>query len=665
MKGRIRKLVLPSFLTVLLLVVLSFEIYLLRLSPEQIPTRFVVVSLFVVNVLALVTLVFFVVRSLFRLYLERHREVPGHRFKTKIVSIFVGLVMIPSALLFIAFSGVLESSIEKIFSKANRKALSQAVDTVKAFYDFEKQRLLSQLEDLAAGRTEKPLSGIEIRYLKIPEDNMPLVFKEAFEGKSSVQILSGKEGDLIVAAIPYRGGILTGVSKIPPEITKQVEQLLQYHEEYLQVGSIRRAVKANYFMFLGFLSLIIVFLALWTSMKISQEITAPIGELVEATNQVSRGNLKVKVKAKSSDELGILINSFNDMIEKLDRAYSEVSERNLLLEMILSNINSGVIFLSTEGVILTINKAGEAILGIDRESIVGKHYSKIVERLESDDLKRFISRLSSERITENSQDFDIKVNHRAMKIRARIIPLRDSNSESRTGFLVVFDDITDIVRAQQAVAWEEVARRLAHEIKNPLTPIKLATERLIRKWRNRDRDFEQVFEKSTKTIISEVDSLKNLIDSFQKFGKLPEIKRENCNIETLINEVIELYSAYRDVKFSSNFEGQAKEVSIDREEFKRVLINIIDNAVKAMEGRGEIEISVKIDSKLTVEVADTGPGIEDDLKEILFLPYFSKSKDGTGLGLAIAKKIIEGHGGYISVHKNSPKGTVFRIEVPL
>lgn len=665
MNERIRKYILPSFLTILLLIVLAFEIYLLRLSPEQIPTRFVIVSLFVINILAIVTLAFFVIRSIFRLYLEKHREVPGYRFRIKIVTIFVGLVLIPSALLFIAFSGVLESSIEKIFSKSNRKVLSHAVDTVKSFYDYEKNKLLVHLEDYSAGRISELPKDMEIKFFSKLNDDMPSSFREAFEGKKSTQIISSQEGDRVVAAVPYNGGILTASSKIPSEITKQVDELLQYHEEYLKMGSIRRAVKSNYFIFLVFLSLIIVFLALWTSLKISQEITTPIKELVEATNSVAQGNLKIKVNAKSSDEIGILINSFNEMIEKLDRAYSEISERNLLLEMILSNINSGVIFIGPDGRILTINRAGEEILKLSREEIKGKHYSEVVNNLESDDLKKFISKLSSERITEAVRDIDIKINGLLKKLRARIISVREPDSEQITGILVVFDDITDIVKAQQAIAWEEVARRLAHEIKNPLTPIKLATERLIKKWKNREEDFEKVFDKSTKTIISEVDSLKSLIDSFQRFGKLPEIKRENCNVEALIQEVVELYSGYRDIKIKMDLEGENRIFPLDREEFKRVLINIIDNAIKAMNSKGEISISVKIDNVLIIEIADSGPGVQDEIKEMLFLPYFSKSKEGTGLGLAIARKIINEHGGKISVLDNKPTGTIFRIEVPI
>ncbi len=664
MKKELKKYFFPIFLSLLLFIVLGFEIYLLRIPSEQIPTRFIIVSLFVINIISLVTLGFFVIRSIFRLYLEKHRAVPGYRFRMKIVTIFLGLVIIPSVLLFIAFSGVLESSIEKIFSKSNREIVSKAVNTVRAFYDFEKERLLKMLEDYSKGKIKNLPENIYIEKIEKPFKEMPEVYREAFDGKKSSQIISSHDRDLVLSAIPYREGIIVAKMEIPTEITKKVEELKIYHEEFLKMGFMRKAVKTNYLYFLGFLSLIIIFLALWASMKISQEITNPLRELVHATNRVAKGDLKVKILTKSSDEIGLLVNSFNQMIEKLDKAYIQLSERNILLERILSNIISGVIFVTTEGIILTINKAGEKILQLDKNDIENKPYDNLLNFIESDELKEFIKRISNERIYEIERDLNVKIRGQNKIIKARIVSLRESEEDRASGIMVVFDDITDIVKAQQALAWEEVARRLAHEIKNPLTPIKLATERLIKKWKNRDEDFDRIFQKSTQTIISEVESLKNLIDAFQRFGKLPEIKKDNLNPLRLIEEVVELYRGYRDIKINVITLTESRDVLLDYQEFKRVLINIIDNAIKAMNGKGEITISVKLNNNLYIEISDTGPGVEDEIKEKLFLPYFSRSKEGTGLGLAIARKIVTEHGGKIYVRDNKPSGTVFIIEVP-
>uniref|UniRef100_A0A7C4AIL6 histidine kinase n=1 Tax=Thermodesulfovibrio aggregans TaxID=86166 RepID=A0A7C4AIL6_9BACT len=664
MKEKIKKYFLPVFLSGLLFVVLGFEIYILKLPPEQIPTRFIIVSLFVINIISIITLGFFVIRSLFKLYLEKHREVPGYRFRIKIVTIFVGLVLIPSILLFIAFSGVLESSIDKIFSKSNREIVSNAASAVKAFYDLEKENLLNILEDYSKGKIKGLPQGITIKKIEKPFTGMPESVKEAFNRKKSAQVLSTKDADIIISAMPYKNGVIVAETRIPPHITKKVEQLKVHHEEFLKMGSLRKSAKSNYFMFLGFLSLIVVFLALWASLKISQEITTPIKELVQATNRVAEGDLKVKILSKSSDEIGILVNSFNEMIEKLDKAYMDLSERNVLLEKMLSNITSGVIFVSFDGRILTINRAGEEILQISKDKVENRHYEELLKFIESDELKEFVMRLSQERIYEIAKDLNIKIKGITKMIKARIVSLRESDKHRATGFLVIFDDITDIVKAQQSAAWEEVAKRLAHEIKNPLTPIKLATERLIKKWKNKDEDFSRVFEKSTETIIREVQSLKNLIEAFQKLGKLPELKKESLNPLNVIEDVIELYKGYRDVKINLAVKSEIRPVFLDPQEFKRVLINIIDNAIKAMNAKGEITVSVKLNNNLVVEIADTGSGMDEETKQQLFLPYFSRNKDGTGLGLAIARKIITEHGGKISVMDNEPNGTIFRIEVP-
>ncbi|MGC8937616.1 MAG: sensor histidine kinase, partial [Thermodesulfovibrio sp.] len=533
------------------------------------------------------------------------------------------------------------------------------------FYDFEKEKLLKITEDYEKGKIGSLPSYVSVERLKTPNKDMPEVAKDAFKGKKSAQVISSSDGDIIVAALPHKQGILIAKMKIPLYVTKKVEEVKAHYEEYLKMGSMRKAVKSNYFMFLGFLSLIIVFLALWASLKISQEITNPLKELVQATERVSKGDLKVKILTKSSDEIGILVNSFNEMIAKLDKAYFDLSERNILLERMFSNITSGIIFIGQGGKIFKINKAGEEILQIPGNKIEGKHYAEILEFIESDELKEFIKKLSEERIYEISKDLNIKIKGKNKIIRSRFISLRESQESEATGILVVFDDITDIVKAQQAIAWEEVARRLAHEIKNPLTPIKLATERLIKKWKNKEEDFGRVFEKSTQTIISGVESLKNLIDAFQKLGKLPDIKKESVNPLNLIEDVIELYKGYKDVRINLVLCDEIKHVLLDPEQFKRVLINIIDNAIKAMNGKGEITISVKLNNNLEIEVADTGPGVDDEIKEKLFLPYFSKNKEGTGLGLAIARKIVNEHGGNIHVMDNKPHGTIFKIEVPV
>ena len=209
---------------------------------------------------------------------------------------------------------------------------------------------------------------------------------------------------------------------------------------------------------------------------------------------------------------------------------------------------------------------------------------------------------------------------------------------------------------------------MAHEIKNPLTPIQLSTEHMIKKWKSGDEDFDKVFERSTKAIIKEVESLKNLVNDFSRFGKMPEIKKAPLRISAIIAEVIDLYKDYKDVQLAMSLKGEETPVELDAEQFKRVLINLVGNAIQAMQNQGKIDFSIEHDmpsNRVRIDIADNGPGIREEDKEKLFLPYFSTKKDGTGLGLAIASKVVTEHRGYIRIRDNSPRGTIFSIELPI
>jgi two-component system nitrogen regulation sensor histidine kinase NtrY len=263
---------------------------------------------------------------------------------------------------------------------------------------------------------------------------------------------------------------------------------------------------------------------------------------------------------------------------------------------------------------------------------------------------------------------EVKVNPGSgpMTFRVTITGIRESYSASALGMLVVFDDLTDIIMAQKSVAWQEVARRITHEIKNPLTPIKLSAERLIRKWQNKDKDFDTVFEKSTRTIISEVDGLRRLVDIFSKYGRMPEIAKAPADLLDLVDAVMNLYKGYWEIRMHLVSTEDLPKLVIDSEQIRRALINVIDNAIEAMKQVGEITISlVRTASHVSISIADTGPGITDEEKEQLFLPHFSKRKGGTGLGLAIASKIVHDHGGRIVVRDNHPKGAIFTMEIPV
>jgi len=670
-----------AIIALLLLIIISafwVELYYIKLESASFLTKLTVLILLNLTIIALLTLMFFVAKNLVRLYLERRSRILGYRFKTKLVVILVGLTLIPATILFIVASGLLTNYIDRWFAPYLRRPLDSSVVIAKAFYELEKQRALDLAKRLPADKTPAGTYSV-MRLTGIPKNATETV-RSAFEGKEGVEVISEENGDRVRAVVPeYRNGRQTGVvvveSVIPKKITENVENIKTAYEQYLTLESWRVPIKINYLLILGFLTLIVIFLALWIALRISKGITDPIQNLAQATEQVAAGNLDVAVDLHQhqSDEIGLLVNSFNHMVkelkegkESLQSAYIESDRQRLFMKNILDNINSGVIMLDIDGKILMINGAACSILNIEPEAVTYKSYRDLMSLIISEELENLIKGIEGREFRWIDKEVKVAIGNRQAILRVFIKGLKDP--QKYIGLLVVFDDLTNIIKAQKAVAWQEVARRIAHEIKNPLTPIKLSTERMVKKWETKESDFDQVFERSTKTIIKEVEGLKRLVDEFSRFSKMPEIKKMQSHLPTIIDEVVNLYKGYKGIEVNVLLPGECPLIEVDEEQFKRVMINIFDNAVHAISNKGKIDVKLRFDlasNMAFIDIADNGPGIRDEDKERLFLPYFSTKKEGTGLGLAIANRIIAEHRGYIRVRDNEPKGTIFTMEIPI
>ncbi|HMK49521.1 MAG TPA: ATP-binding protein, partial [Thermodesulfovibrionales bacterium] len=300
------------------------------------------------------------------------------------------------------------------------------------------------------------------------------------------------------------------------------------------------------------------------------------------------------------------------------------------------------------------------------EEVIHKNYTELLSRIDSLEIRTLVEGIEGQEFKPVKKQVRTIIGGRTVILFIFITSLRDL--QKYIGLLVVFDDVTDIIEAQKALTWQDAARKIAHEIKNPLTPIKLSTERIMKKWDQKDHDFEHAFRQATKTIIREVDSLKKLVDEFSKYGKMPEIRKTPANVPALIDEVVHLYKAHKNIEVHVSVPDDPQAVDLDAEQFKRVLINIFENAVQAMNFKGRIDVTLAFDipsNRVIIEISDTGPGIKSEDKDKLFHPNFSTKKEGTGLGLAIARRIIKEHGGKIGVRDNKPSGTIFMIEVPL
>lgn len=674
-----KRLRLPLVISsVILLIISVFWVELHYMSLKTVPffTKVVLFVLLNLNIVALLVLMFFVGKTLFRVYLERKQKVPGYRFKTKLVAVLVVLTLIPSAFLFIVTSGVVTNYLDRWFDPQIKQPLDLSVGIARSAYDMQRQQTLLLAQAIASG-AEAP-EQFTLQRLSTPPDNASETVRAGFEGKADAEIISGKKSDLVRAVAPvYRGGRQTGIivleSAISQDLRRNAEAINKTYQNYIALESWKTPIKTNYLLVLGFFTLLTIFMALWVALKISSGITDPIRELALATVQVARGDLETAIHTEREDEIGLLVGSFNKMVkelkdnkESLQKTLTESDGRRLIIENILENINSGVIFLDQASTIVAMNSAASRILNVAPEDMINRNYSVLLSMLESDELKSIVKSIRVNEFRGIERELRVTSGERRILLRVFITTLR--SGENFLGTLAVFDDLTEIVRAQKALAWEEVARRIAHEIKNPLTPIKLSTDRMIKKWQNRDQDFGAVFERSTMTIIKEVESLKRLVNEFSRFGKMPEIKKTPVLISNVIEGVVNLYGDYKEMAIKILRPENEPPVELDAEQFKRVIINIVDNAIQAMQNKGSITISISHDmyaNRICVDIADNGPGIREEDKEKLFLPYFSTKKDGTGLGLAIAGRVITEHRGYIRIKDNKPTGTIFTIELPV
>jgi len=667
------------FMIFMVLSALVFEYRYLRVETDVV-TKLIIIFLFNFTLLSLFILFFFVSKNLMRLWIEQRKRVAGLSFKTRIVAIFVALTLLPSILLFIISSGIVTSYIDRWFDPQFRGPLEDSLELARAFYDNERERTINKARSVIRGEVLR--DNITVHVLTALPENPSETVINAFRGEEGTEVITREDGDIIRAVIPE---ILHGTvnrvfiaeSIVPSGVVEKIDEIRLAQERYFALSKLETPLKINYLIILTFFTSLIVFMALWVSLKISRGITEPIEVLAHATEDIAAGNLDIGIDIVRSDEIGTLVASFNKMVhelkenkQSLEYAYFDSNRRRVCMENILENIDSGVISLDNEGKILTINSAACTILGIDTSTIFESDldYKFILSHIDSDEFRKFIEGINFTDLKTLKEQMTVTISGRKLIIRILITQLRLPDGQP-IGMLVVFDDLTEVIRAQQALTWQEVARRIAHEIKNPLTPIRLSAERLLRKWTNRSGDMDATIEKSTKAIIREVEGLRKLVDEFSRFGKMPEIRKEDVNILALINEVTDLYKNHKSVKITIDAPDNLPPVGLDPQQFKRVMMNLFENAITAMDGNGSIEITIdemdERDNILVMEISDTGTGIDDTDKDRLFLPYFSTKRDGTGLGLAISHRIIAEHGGTISVADNVPRGSTFIIKLPV
>ena len=500
----------------------------------------------------------------------------------------------------------------------------------------------------------------------------PVAAGELIRGVSSIRIdgADAGQGALIVSLL------------IPQERVRQMQTISAGYEGYKQLMILKAPIKTSLLVMLLIVTLLIVFCAIWFAFYVAGGLTGPIGRLAEATRRVAEGELDFVLEKTSGDEMGTLVDSFNRMTSdllaskrQLEEANSALRQGNLdaetrrrYMEIVLQSVAAGVISLDEHGRITTINRFAEELLRIDRRDFEGKEYHAVLRPEHRAVLEGFLGELSRSGKSSLERPLRLTVGDETFSLRVNVTRLEDENNQS-LGVVLVFDNLTELEKAQRMAAWREVARRIAHEVKNPLTPIQLSAQRLRKRYLDRLEGDQEVFDVCTKTIINQVDELKKLVSEFSSFARMPAVHKAMGNITEMANEAFVLYQeAHKDRLFRLRVEGPIPVFSFDVKQMKRVLVNLLNNAVAATSKAGEIEIVLACEEERNVvilEVRDNGAGVSDQDKLRLFEPYFSRKKTGTGLGLAIASTVVADHHGYIRVKYNEPQGARFIIELPL
>lgn len=714
----------PVWITALFLTLsVSMTLLLFRgvESPSLFSTNILVVTLVNVNITLTVLLILLLSRNLIKFYFERRRQPKRSSFKSKLVYAFIGLSLIPSILLFFVASGLLTSSIENWFSIQVEKSLDNSLEIAQGYYQKTQEivladaqqlgRILVQNDFLGGSHEElvrfigqkKQEYGVEsIRLYSSRLQPMASTLEGALEidlrpildllkrtaerGQPTTSIQSTGKGDLVRGIYPVQVNNQTVAflvidHLIPPVLVMKMEEIKKSLEEYKQLKAFKNPIKGSYILSFFIIVLLIIFSAIWFGFYLARSITVPIQKLAEGTQAVAQGDLNFQLDIQATDELGVLVESFNKMTADLKQSHEKVEEANWFLtqsnrelearraymEGVLQNIAAGVISINEKGEITTFNQSAEKILNVRASEAIGDDYARFFLSRKMEPMATLLGKVQKIKKEFMEEELHLEVRNKALTLRIAISILK--GEDQRPLGVIVFDDLTELIRAQKLATWQEVAQRIAHEIKNPLTPIQLSTERLRKKYFERSEDFDKIFDESTRIVINEVHDLKMMVDEFSNFARMPAPRRTLQKIDPILREVISLYqSGHKDLVVTSHFDGSLPLLNLDRDQIKRVFVNLFENAIEAMDGSGTLGISTLYDpaqQKVRIEVADEGSGISPEDIDKLFLPYFSRKKTGTGLGLAIVSRIVSDHDGVIRVAPRQPVGTTFTIELPV
>ena len=705
-----------------------FVRYLSEAGPDLVVNHVLVLMLSSAIVVLVLGLAGVLIRNLVQLIMDRKRGILGSRLRTKLVFFFLVLVLPPAVVLFYGSATIIKMTVDAVLKTPVEDVTRDAQAVVREWTDERQADALWEAEQIAdavrrqgylrdARRSSlaKFLEGwrereeLEVIVVTRGSEDVASVGNERADRERAAaarsmmdealsEVLESGDGItrldylgdglLVFAAAPVRGppgstppaavGAVAVATYLPPDIAGRLERISRSTETYRRFRDQRKDLIALYLSLIALIFLVTVFGATWMGFYLSRRITEPIKELAEATREIAAGNLDVRVRSEVGDEVGTLVDAFNEMAAQLQESQEVITrstgelresnraldERRRYIETLLANLSTGVVSIDREGKVTTANPAVEPLLGV--RLVPGDDALAALATEGLKPLRELIMEVIESGAEDVRRNLALKRRGETLSVSVQVAQLRGRRADN-LGTLVMVEDLTDLLRAQRAAAWQEVARRIAHEIKNPLTPIQLAAQRLRKKFQANASDLADVVPEATASIEKQVGALKRLVDEFSRYARMPEVAPEPVDVRQLIDSAIALYRGQPGVRWEIHGDPEISKVKVDPEQMRRVLINLIDNALSAMGGEGTVRITTRAHAgpgSLRIEVADTGPGIPPADRDKMFIPYFSTKKQGTGLGLAIVHRVVTDHKGSIRVEDNEPHGARFVIEIP-
>ena len=654
-----------------------------RIEPSNPSQTFVFWAISILIFVLMVTLGFILFRELLRLYIARQANQQGSRIRTKLVLGALALSCLPVFCLVLFSFEVLSRSVERWFTNPVDQEVGVFVRAATVLQKEMNDEVNAQTgwlaakpevrQVLAAGSAAAAAPGFLANFARAQEAQHAAIL--ASDG--STVVLSWDEPDAarrsaqpVLARFPVMEGDRTlgfveMASPVPIDVARQVALIDGYNREWIVLRDGLRNAKRLYTMVMVLITLFVLFFATWIALFLAKQISIPITALLDAASEVRRGNLRHRVEVRAVDELASLVRGFNEMTQELEASGRELDVRRRFTEAILESIPTGVISITADGSVKRVNRALAKIFPAEAVARATR-LEDLFSREDTAELKYLMKR--ARRTGSASRPMELLTESRKLQLAVTVSALEEKLT---SGFVVVLEDTSELLRAQKAAAWHEVARRVAHEIKNPLTPIALSAERIARQVERLQAPpaTERILQECTATISKSVESVKTLVDEFSRFARFPSAQPVRCDLNEVVREALLVFQGRLDgIELRTDFAPGLPPVNLDPEQFGRVVVNLVDNAAEAMQDSlvKKLFLATRPGAADNVElvVADSGPGISPDDKEKLFLPYFSTKNRGTGLGLAIVSHIVAEHNAQIRVEDNQPAGARFTIEIP-